>query len=157
MRKTLHPERPAVYSITCKDPKINDMYIGSCNNFNNRYKDHKYGSTHDIPRKVNQMLLYKFIRNNGGWSNWICKPEEFLARNGSIDKRKELEQIYIDLLEPSLNRVRAIGKDLVRKKKYDLNYNTLKEFCPVCKTLMSKKSVKRHIGRKHKQFLNVKF
>jgi len=157
MRKTLHPERPAVYSITCKDPNIKDMYIGSCNNFNNRYKDHKYGSTHDIPRKVNQMLLYKFIRNNGGWENWICKPEEFLAKNVSIDKRKELEQIYIDLLEPSLNRVRAIGKDLVRKKKYDLNYNTIKEFCPVCKTLMSKKSVKRHIGRKHKEFLNVKF
>ena len=157
MSRTLYPTRPAVYSITCKDPEIKDMYIGSCNNFNNRFKDHKYGALRDIPRKVNQMLIYKMIRANGGWDNWTCQVEQYLSRNMSIDSRKELEQIYIDLLEPSLNRSRAIGKDLVRKKKYNLNYNKLKEFCPICKILMSKKSVKRHIGRKHKQFLNIKF
>ena len=157
MRKTLHPTRPAIYSITCKDSNIKDMYIGSCNNFNNRFKDHKYSSTHDIPRKVNQMLIYKMIRANGGWTNWTCQVEQYLSRNMSIDSRKELEQIYIDLLEPSLNRSRAIGKDLVRKKKYNLNYNKLKAICPICKILMSKKSINRHIGRKHKQFLNIKF
>ena len=143
---------PSVYSISCNDKNIKDIYIGSCNNYNNRYKDHKYGALHDIPRKVNQMLVYKMIRANGGWSNWTMKSEVFLEYNCDWNTRRELEQIYIDLLEPTLNRSRAIGHDENRKKKYNLNYNKLKEFCPVCQSLMLRKSIKRHLHRKHKQF-----
>ena len=52
-------------------------------------------------RKVNKRL-YNFINNNGGWTNWEIIVEIELKEYNKHEL-KELEQIYINLLEPKLN------------------------------------------------------
>lgn len=154
-QKTLYSIKPAIYSISCKNPKIKDIYIGSCNNYNNRFKEHKYGAIHDIKhRRVNQMLVYKTIRACGGWDNWIMKVEEYVP-NHTWEERRELEQIYIDFLKPTLNKCRAIGFDDNRKKIYDKAYSSQKVFCPICNMLMSRKSLRRHIKNKHPHMMTT--
>ena len=55
-----------IYKIICKDISIKDIYIGHTTNFIQR----KYA--HKIACKTiqNNLRLYRYIRDNGGWENW---------------------------------------------------------------------------------------
>ena len=140
-----------VYSIQCKDKEVKDLYIGSCKNYRKRY------NRHNEDYKNSNFNVYQFIRQNGGWDNW-----EFIVEVKTDDLSKEdrliLEQVYIDLLEPSLNSKNAFGWDMERKKNNDKNYkkeyrNTdkyinsrkIKINCPHCNKEMLKNHIKRHL------------
>jgi hypothetical protein len=91
-----------VYCITCKDPKIQDFYVGSTIN-KYRFTDHKSDSNRYPHRR-----LYKFIFSHGGWDNWTfdivkhfpCETEAQLCTE---------EQRYKDMLKPTLNKNSAKG------------------------------------------------
>lgn len=89
-------ETACIYKLCCNDDNINSIYIGSTRNFNLRRSQHKYDC------KKNDIHVYKFIRENGGWSNWtMIKIEDYAAKD-KIDLYKR-EKYYINLLNAKLN------------------------------------------------------
>ena len=59
-----------IYRIVCKDANITDCYIGHTTNMVKRRQHHKCSCTKENNKQYNQKV-YKFIRENGGWFNWI--------------------------------------------------------------------------------------
>ena len=101
---------PAVYKIKCKDPNINDFYIGCTKHLKRREKEH---STICNLGK-NKKPLYEFIRNNGGWNNWemviiesVLNPDDLFFCEYEVLKK----------LKPSLN---VNGGSFKRETKLDL-------------------------------------
>ena len=86
-------ENSVVYKIACLDPTITDLYVGSTTNLTRRTCAHK-SSCLNVNSKKNHLYIYRFIRENGGFSNWafivirryknIATKEELLRKNGSI-------------------------------------------------------------------------
>lgn len=110
------------YKIFCKNPEIEDIYIGKTCNLSNRMNQHKFGCKHDKDIK-----LYNFINNNGGWENFnynILREEEFICEKDATIVENELYLQYT----PSLNTYRPIqDKNETKikrhngKKKFRLN------------------------------------
>jgi len=79
-----------------------NIYIGSTTNFKNRKYAHKEGCNNENNRCHN-FPVYQYIRDNGGWDQFIMIPIEPYSCND----KKELEikeRFYIDLLRPTLNK-----------------------------------------------------
>ena len=90
-----------IYKISCGDDTIKDAYIGSTNYIKRRTMQHKSTFYNENTKKYN-CRLYKFIRANGGWSNWkVTALEEFQCDNRMKKTRKE--RTYIEQLQPTLN------------------------------------------------------
>jgi hypothetical protein len=94
--------KAVIYGLYCKDKNVLEIYIGSARDRNKREKNHKdkWNNENDIIKY--NIKLYNYIRENGGWDNWIFKViEEYPCEN-----RTELrirEQYHYDLLKPALN------------------------------------------------------
>ena len=58
-----------IYKICCKDENIKELYIGHTTNFKRRKWQHKSDCNNEKKRS-HSLLLYQFIRANGGWDNW---------------------------------------------------------------------------------------
>ena len=136
-----------VYKIICRDADITEFYIGSSVDFDNRKRNHKCNST-NLNKREYCFPLYMFINVNGGFENWdfvVIKEYKFITK-------KELEmneQYYKDLLKPQLNERNAKGLDMERRKNKDKINNKIRANCPQCGKEMLRKSIKRHIKRKH--------
>ena len=112
-----------VYSIQCLDANIKEFYIGSTDDFKKRVKYH----TDDYNRGDNSKV-YKFIRENGGLTNWeinYIQKFKYLTK----DELRQYEQWYIDTYNPQLNAIRAyiteeqrIKAKKVYNKQYRLKY-----------------------------------
>tara|TARA_R110000796_G_scaffold12228_1_gene40604 strand:- start:349 stop:849 length:501 start_codon:yes stop_codon:yes gene_type:complete len=155
-----------VYSIQCLDPEIKEFYIGSTDNFKKRCKNHTMDYDRDCNRK-----LYKFIRENGGISNWeinYIQQYKFLTK----EELRVYEQWYIDTYKPELNTKKAYSTEEEKKeykKKWNIdNIETQKENkkkyyeknksiisanrkekskCPYCNLEMRKNNIPRHIKK----------
>ena len=143
-----------VYKISCVDENIKQFYIGSCVNLSNRCSIHKDEYISFPNRKV-----YKFIRDNGGMSNWDIIPIEifkFLTK----DELRLYEQYYIDTYKPDLNCINAIQTKEQRRdyvKKFNKEYKDKNRAhinsqrrarignCPHCNKEFRRDSIKRHI------------
>jgi len=107
-----------IYKIICKDINIKDFYIGHTTNFSKRKIQHK--SSYN---KGNNMLVYQFIRNNGGWENWdiilieSCKCEKF-------SDACKIEKKYIEDLKATLNKAKPIR---TKKEYYEDNKEKINE------------------------------
>jgi hypothetical protein len=87
-----------IYKLCCRDPNINDTYIGHTTNFIQRKNQHK-----KLCNDINfNRYVYKFIRDNGGWDNWSMIEIE---KHDCKDKRQaeSIEQYWIEKLLPTLN------------------------------------------------------
>lgn len=66
-----------IYTITCKDTSIKELYVGHTTNFVQRKHAHKQSCIN--PKSNNHNCkLYLIIRENGGWKNWIMDIVHFL-------------------------------------------------------------------------------
>ena len=86
-----------IYRVVCKNPKITDCFIGSTTNLTHMRSNHHRDSKQEHP-KLNQNL-YKFIRENGGWSNF----QLILIESYSCSVKEELMmklREYIENLNP---------------------------------------------------------
>jgi predicted GIY-YIG superfamily endonuclease len=98
-----------IYKISSIDPKIIDCYVGSTSNFIKRRQQHKnkvvngYNKYAEI---LDTRLVYTFIRANGGWNNWHMIEIEKCDKNELLKR----EQYWIDILKPSLNKIKTIRK-----------------------------------------------
>jgi len=180
-----------IYKLCCKDATIEDIYIGSTTNFTKRKHKHKYDCYNLNKIKTYNRILYKCIRENGGFENWDMILIEFYSCNN----KKELEakeRKYIEELKPTLNftiptrtkeewyqhnkytiierqkhyyennkdKKKQYHKeyqlnhkeklDKYKKEYYDTNKTIISEKskikieCNFCKSLVCKKTLKRH-------------
>jgi len=113
-----------------------NFYIGSTKDYKQRMRDHKSSCCNPNGRDHN-VKVYKYIRENGGWSVW---SKMIIATVDVKDKleQKQYEQFYIDHLEPGLNCCRSYQshEQLIEYKKEWYNKN------------------KEYLTEKHKEWYN---
>lgn len=107
-----------IYKIYCKDKNIKHTYIGHTTHIINRKSLHKCNTENPNYIDYNE-YKYSFIRDNGGWENWIFEIiEKFSCSNKEEAENKE--QYYINQEEYSLNKQNPITQ--LSKKEYQKNY-----------------------------------
>ena len=89
-----------IYRVVCKNPKITDCFIGTTTNLTHMRSNHHRESKRENP-KLHQKL-YKFICENGGWSNFQLILIESYPCNGKEELQMKLRE-YIENLNPTLN------------------------------------------------------
>ena len=147
-----------IYRLCCKDPKVEEVYIGSTVNFNRRRKTHKHGCMNEKNKGYN-FKKYKFIRENGGWENWSIE----LLHNYPCANRAELsmEEERVRQLYNNINERRAYLTEEERKEdnrqwrinnKEKINEKTKCE----CGAIVVKRCINRHRkSKKHMSFLSL--
>ena len=94
-------EKGMIYKLVKKDDfDNNNIYIGStCNIIKRRYY-HKAACLNENNSRYN-MKLYIFIRENGGWDNWIITPVESYPCNNKRELEiRERYYIEVQLISP---------------------------------------------------------
>lgn len=94
-----------IYKIYSINNNIKDCYIGSTNKFSSRKSQHKKNTTNKTKKSYHRRL-YRFIRENGGWDNFIMEIVEEIETD-SKGEALLIEQYYIDTIHPILNRNRS--------------------------------------------------
>ena len=92
----LNYQKSVIYKICCKDPEITDIYVGSTTNFKRRMSEHKSKCNNENGKYYN-LLVYRFIRDTGGFKNWsvvkirdvVCEDKYDLI----TEERKEFEKL----------------------------------------------------------------
>ena len=79
-----------------------NIYIGSTTNFRGRKNQHKTCCNNENCRDYNYPI-YKYIRDNGGWDQFVMVLIEEYSCNCKNEKEIR-ERYYIDLLKPKLNK-----------------------------------------------------
>ena len=106
--------KAVIYGIYCKDKNVLEIYIGSAHDAEEREKGHKDVWNNENSEKYN-LKVYLFIRENGGWDNWIFKVIEEFPCDNDIELRIR-EQYHYDLLNPELNMIRPYTSEEDRKE-----------------------------------------
>jgi len=90
-----------IYEWYCKDPKVKAVYVGSTKNLKKRIMNHKDKLKNNKYKSYHQ-IKYKYVRANGGFTNW-----EFKILEKTIFKTKEerfnRERHYYNILNAELN------------------------------------------------------
>jgi len=113
------------YKISCIDKNIDYSYIGSTKNFRRRKCEHKSVCTNEASKKYN-IILYKTIRENGGWDNWTMSPIGKGIFENRLDALIE-EQNYINYNNTTLNTNRTFNTIEDYHNYYKQRYETHKE------------------------------
>tara|TARA_B110000444_G_scaffold233499_1_gene243068 strand:- start:543 stop:1148 length:606 start_codon:yes stop_codon:yes gene_type:complete len=78
-----------------------NIYVGSTSNFKQRKYNHKNRCNNEKDKKHN-LPVYQYIRDNGGWDNFVMIPiEQYPCNNKNELEIKERH--HIDILRPTLN------------------------------------------------------
>ena len=127
-----------VYKICCKDPNIKDVYIGSTCNLIRRRAGHKQSCYNKNDKKKYNYPVYRYIRDHGGWDNWIvlkikdtpCDNKDELR----LKEREEFEKIGATLNsrypQRSKKEYQEGNKEHLKEKKkeyYDKNKEEILE------------------------------
>ena len=90
-----------IYKFVCNDLNIKDCYVGHTTNFIKRKASHKKVCNNSSNKKHNYKV-YSFIRENGGWDNWVMIEIEKYSCN---DKNEACarERYWYETLNASLN------------------------------------------------------
>ena len=124
------------YKIYCRDPSINDLYIGHTTNFVQRKHAHKQACLNTKSSNYN-CKLYDVIRRNKGWDNWKIEIIAFHECDDLMSAKK-YEQKYFEEYNATLNSIEPmpkpkakISKVVVEKKTPNILY------CGVCNIHLS--------------------
>ena len=89
------------YRFVCNDPNISNMYVGSCINLTKRKSQHKYVCNNPNNKGYN-LLVYKTIRDNGGWLNWrLLEIENKIVKDKT--EATQCEQYWIEFYNAQMN------------------------------------------------------
>lgn len=141
------------YKLSCKDESVFDFYIGKSMNMTTTKYQNKTNS------KKSNIYLFKFIRDNGGITNFqysilfttICNEDE-----SNIIKQK-----YINDLSPTLNEYSAYTGIIFNNRTEYINkwylLNKIRLCCNYncqCGGKYQTKTINRHMdSQKHKNYL----
>ena len=153
-----------IYKIICKNENIKFIYVGSTVDLDRRKREHKYRCN-----KGYNYLLYKTIRENGGWENWdTIKIEDFPCNNKkeAFERERQIwKKLNGDLnsknpqptKEEKLESYKIKNKKMKEKgwlkeyrktdkfKEYTKEYNCRRELCS-CGKNISVKNKKNHLS-----------
>lgn len=137
-----------IYEIVCKDPNVTNIYVGHTKNFRNRHSSHTDPYNDNPKSKVFHYKLYKNIRDNGGWNNWIMRPIEIFNAD-SLDHALSREQYWMDFKKSDLNQINAIDKNEIRrmKRKDNVKKRKIKKFDNMIESVVSS-ILKQHPEKK---------
>ena len=120
-------QNSVIYMLRHKDDnELENIYIGSTTNFRMRKHSHK-SSCDNINGKEYNCKKYKYIRENGGWENWIMKPIEDYPCN----KLSELEAREDVIMLQYANRLNKIRASRSAKEYREDNVEKLKEYSKI--------------------------
>ena len=115
-----------IYKIVSKNLNITDCYVGNTINFRQRKSLHKSRCYNKNCKSFNSNI-YKFIRQNEGWSNWeMIEIEKYPCS----DKREAeaRERTHYELLNSSLNSYKPFTTDDEKKEYYVNNKERAKQY-----------------------------
>ena len=113
-----------IYKLCCKDPMIDQFYIGSTTNVIKRRQSHKKSCTNPNDKEYNT-YKYQFIREKGEWLNWDLVVIEEFSCDSKMQQHK-IERQYIENLKPSLNKTipaRYQTGDIYNVQEYKREHN----------------------------------
>ena len=101
-----------MYKIVCKDLAVKHGYVGGTTDIVSRRHQHKSNCYNTNNMKKYNRLIYRTIRDNGGWDNWqMIKIEDFpLCKSGTESRMRE-RALYEQLFEEKLNMNRPFSTD----------------------------------------------
>mgnify|MGYP003640112912 CR=1 FL=1 len=117
-----------VYNVVYKSRCI---YIGSTWDFKKRLETHK-ATCYNPNIKDYKKKLYKFIRATDEWEAFIftiidtVETDDSEEDRGDYEKRTA-EQYYIDMIEPTMNRIDAVVDKKKRRNKNNENNKILRQ------------------------------
>jgi predicted GIY-YIG superfamily endonuclease len=142
-----------IYVIRC----LNDeslLYVGSTTNFIHRKAEHKHRCN------LLETKLYKTIKDNGGWENFVMVEHSKFPCENKQEAHKEEERVRLEL-KSKLNTIRAFttkeqsleqlkyNPEKYQSKKNDI----LKKMTCECGCVVAKSSYYKHIKtQKHINF-----
>jgi len=146
-----------IYKLCCKDPTIEEIYIGSTINKRNRKNQHKSACNNPNTKDYN-CYKYQFIRDNGGFENFDMIVIEAFTCN-SKNELECRERYWIETLKPELNKyIPTRTQKEYRKEYYEENKEELnkkhKEYYEKNKEEISKRHKKWY--EKNKEERNKK-
>jgi len=139
-----------IYKLCCKDTDIKDFYIGSTTSFRHRKTNHKITCNNEKGRYYNYDV-YKFIRENGGFSNWDMILIEYYKCDTKLELEKR-EREVIEKLNPTLNKqipTRTKKEYQENNKEHFKNYQ--KEYREKNKEQIKKRDKEYHENNKEKR------
>ena len=145
--------KTVIYVLKCKDDNVTEEYIGSTTDFTKRKNQHKSDCNNENRRCYNQKN-YKFIRENGGWSNWLMIELEKYPCNDKREAEYREEKIRVER-NATLNMKRAFTTEeqlLEYKKQYKEQYKEQNKDQITEYHKQYKKQNKEQIAEKSKQY-----
>tara|TARA_R110001606_G_scaffold296520_1_gene444317 strand:+ start:206 stop:652 length:447 start_codon:yes stop_codon:yes gene_type:complete len=143
-----------IYKIYCLDSEITECYIGSTEDFSQRRSEHK-SVCNNINDSRHNFKVYKFIRANGGWDNFII--EQII--DCDIEDRYDCELYYFKLFKASLNSIfpkRSQTQYYIDNREQQLEYKKQTHICE-CGATYTQSHKARHIkSKKHQNYINSK-
>ena len=100
-RKDIDYSKTIIYKILCNDLTVQDCYVGHTTDFTKRKTTHKY-SCNTESHHTYKYEVYRFIRENGGWSNWSMIECEKYPCNDSNEAAAR-ERYWLESLNANLN------------------------------------------------------
>ena len=90
-----------IYKLVCKDLDVKDLYVGHTTNWKQRKSSHK-SNTNNSNSKSYNLKVYKMMRDNGGWDNWVMIEIEKYPCNDENEARAR-ERFQYEQLHASMN------------------------------------------------------
>ena len=171
-----------IYKLCCRDPNVKEIYVGHSTDFKSRNLSHKY-SCNNINSKGYNSYNYRFIRENGGYENWIMIKLYDFPCNSKREAEAKENNIIIEL-GATLNshrpfiteeKIQEERKEYYQNNKTELNEKAkvkyennkteinekrkIKIKCEFCNCEVRKDALKRHQKslkcKKFKEFIDV--
>jgi hypothetical protein len=125
--------KSVVYKIICKDELVEFIYVGSTRSWQQRYSQHKSDCNNGKSPRHN-LQIYEFMRNNGGWENFVMILVEELCCENKRELNKR-EQYWKDKCEDNIGFKRAFNRAFLspeqnkeaNKKYYQANKEEIKK------------------------------
>jgi hypothetical protein len=129
-KKTIDYSKTIIYKLIHNEDYDNaNIYIGSTTDFVKRKNQHKTSCNNEKDKGHNNKK-YQYIRENGGWGEWLMVEIEKYNCNDGNEKRAR-EEYWRCQFNSQLNTFRAYLTDVERKEigkeRYKKHYENNKE------------------------------
>jgi hypothetical protein len=134
--------KSCVYRIAWKDTTY---YVGSTTNFTNRKFQHKYAAK-DMK---NEFKLYKFIRDNGGWTDeWCMVLVNEYPDCKTANELHQYERDAYDFYKPELNIYKPALREIEKKYVGEKDEKSVHQCIPCGYLCCSRSNLVKHFSSK---------
>ncbi len=116
-RKPIDYSKCVFYRLVCRDVTVTECYVGHTTNKVDRRRSHKASCTNEKGRDYN-FFVYRFIRDHGGFDNWMLIVHEKLAMKDDVEARLR-ERYWAEHYKATLN-TQVPGRT---HKEFDAKYH----------------------------------